>query len=79
MFVILGYETFLQERMRKAREMLGENNGDPRYELKGSIDAEKKLRTWMENSPFEEIMQWFYCVREVTARTKAGGCSGAWP
>jgi len=29
MFVALGYETFLQERMRQAEEKLGKENGDP--------------------------------------------------
>ena len=72
MFVTLGYVTFLQERMRAAKSVLGKPCGDPRHDLKGNLDAEKKLKSWMEKSTLEEIMQWFDCVREVTARTKAG-------
>jgi hypothetical protein len=72
MFVALGYETFLQERMRQAEEKLGKENGDPHHDLKGTLEAENKLRAWMQNSTFEEILTWFDCVREVTVKTKTG-------
>lgn len=72
MFVTLGYVTFLQERMRAAKAVLGKPNGDPKHDLKASLDAESKLRIWMENISLDGIMEWFDCVREVTAKTKAG-------
>lgn len=70
MFVALGYETFLQERMRQAEEKLGKENGDPHHDLKGTPEAENKLRSWMQNNTFEEILTWFGCVREVTVKNK---------
>jgi hypothetical protein len=58
-FVSLCYYEYLSEEIRKMKESLAKPNGDKKHDSKVNIDLEKKLRTWLCNTPLYLILQWF--------------------
>lgn len=63
-FVSLCYYEYLSEQTRQIRSSLGKQGADdPRP--KNIIEAEEKLKRWMENTPLYLQLQWFDAIEEV--------------
>jgi len=64
-FVSLCYYEYLSEEIRKLKESLAKPNGDPKHDSKANLDLEKKLKTWLKNTPLYLMLQWFDTVESV--------------
>lgn len=63
-FVALCYYEYLSEQIRQIKSSLGKQGCDgPR--TKETTEAEKRLRSWMENTPLYLQLQWFDVIEEV--------------
>lgn len=63
-FVALCYYEYFGEQIRQIRSSLGKQRpNDTR--TKKIIEAEEKLRNWMENTPLYLQLQWFDAIEEV--------------
>ncbi len=84
-FVALCYYEYYSNEIRKLRQLLGRANGEPSHDMKGNLDDEKALGTWLANTPIYLQLQWFDTVEctkvsselrnkrwstEITARDK---------
>lgn len=69
-FVALCYYEYFSEELRKLKSVLGKENGDPKHDLKTNLSAERKLLTWLKNTPVYLVLQWFDVVEEVDISTK---------
>lgn len=65
-FVALCYYEFFGEEIRKLKQSLGLKTGDPEHDKKTSLDAEKKLLSWLNKTPLYLQLQWFDTVESVT-------------
>lgn len=72
-FVSLCYYEYFSEEIRKLKQSLGIETGDPDHDKKAVIDAEKGLRSWLNNTPLYLQLQWFDTVEsiDVSAKQKA--------
>lgn len=68
-FVSLCYYEYLSEQIRQIKSTLGKQGSDD-MRAKETIEAEKKLRSWMENTPLYLQLQWFDVVEEVTVSSE---------
>ncbi|MCF0253633.1 MAG: transposase [Duodenibacillus sp.] len=68
-FIALGYYSFFQEKLKELKAGLGEPNGDPEHDLKTNLDAETKLKKWMEQRSLTQILDWFDCKKETVIMT----------
>lgn len=64
-FVALCYYEYINEKLRQMKERLGVENGDPKHDLKTNINKEKKLKSWLVNTPTYLILQWFDTLESV--------------
>jgi transposase len=64
-FVALCYYEYFGNEVRKLKQVLGKKNGDNRHDKKTVIDAENKLKSWLENTPIYLQLQWFDTVESV--------------
>ena len=64
-FVALCYYEYINEELRQMKERLGVENGDPKHDLKTNINKEKKLKSWLVNTPTYLILQWFDTLESV--------------
>ena len=71
-FVALCYLEFFAEKVQALKDSLGQENGDEAPDKKQQLDAEKKLRTWLENTSLHHVLQWFDTVEstEVSAKQR---------
>lgn len=69
-FVSLCYYEYLSEAIRQVKAALSKENGDPKHDSKGSLALEKKLKSWLDNTPVYLALQWFDTVEEVKVSTK---------
>jgi len=69
-FVFLCYYEYFSEEIRKLKESLGIQTGEPEHDKKAVIDAEKKLKSWLNNTPLYLQLQWFDTVESVDVSTK---------
>jgi transposase len=69
-FVALCYYEYLSDVIRKLKEVLGVKNGDPKHDAEANIKLEKKLKSWLENTPIYLVLQWFDTVESVKVSTK---------
>lgn len=68
-FVSLCYYEYLSEQLRQIKDSLGRRGpDDPR--TKETIEAEERLRSWMENTPLYLQLQWFDAIEEVKVSTE---------
>ena len=65
-FVALCYYEYFANEIRKMKAFLGVPNGDPTHDTAKNLDLEKKLKTWLENTPVYLVLQWFDAVEDVT-------------
>ena len=69
-FVSLCYYEYLNEAIRQIKATLAKENGDPEHDTKANLALEKKLRSWLDNTPIYLALQWFDTVEEVKVSTK---------
>ena len=69
-FVSLCYYEYFNEEIRRLKQSLGKNNGDAEHDTKAVLDAENKLRSWLENTPLYLQLQWFDTVESVEVSNK---------
>ena len=64
-FIALCYYEYLSEAVRHMKKSLGVLNGDHDHDLKQNIDLEKKLKSWLDNTPIYLQLQWFDAIEGV--------------
>lgn len=64
-FVALCYYEYISEAVRKMKLALGRLTGNPAIDTKTRIDQEKKLRSWLQNTPLYLQLQWFDAIEGV--------------
>jgi transposase len=65
-FVALCYYEYLSNEIRKMKAVLGVPNGDIAHDTSKVLNLERKLKTWLENTPVYIVLQWFDAVEDVT-------------
>lgn len=64
-FVAMCYYEFLSERLRQLKMVLGTTTGDEKHDNKAVLEAERRLKAWIENTPVYLQLQWFDTVENV--------------
>lgn len=64
-FISLCYYEYLSESIRKMKLSLGVISGDHDHDLKQNLDLEKKLKSWIDNTPIYLQLQWFDAIEGV--------------
>lgn len=68
-FIALCYYEYLNEQLRRLKEVLGRKNGDSDHDTKAVLDDEKKLLAWIKDKPLYLLLQWFDTVEETRVST----------
>jgi len=69
-FITLCYYEFLSEKVRNIKLELGKTSDQSVNKSKQQIDLEKKLKSWMENTPIYLQLQWFDVIEGVEISSK---------
>lgn len=69
-FVALCYYEYLSEQIREMKLTLAVENGDPEHDSKENMKTEKKLKSWLKNTPVYLALQWFDVIEEVNVSSK---------
>jgi transposase len=69
-FIALCYYEHLSEEVRKMKLSLGKETGDPEHDTKAVLGLEKKLKSWLDNTPLYLQLQWFDVVEGVEVSSK---------
>ena len=69
-FVALCYYECLYNKIRNMKQVLGVKNGDPIHDTAENIKLEKKLKSWLENTPLYVILQWFDAIESTVVSSK---------
>jgi len=64
-FIALCYYEYLSDKIRSMKATLGQKNGDAKHDIAKTLKLEKKLKTWLENTPIYGVLQWFDTVEGV--------------
>lgn len=64
-FVAMCYYEYFSEQLRQLKMKLGMPNGDEKHDTKAVLEAERKLKSWIENTPIYLQLQWFDTVENV--------------
>ncbi len=64
-FIALCYYEYFSETIRKIKLSLGIINGVHDHDLKVNLDLEKKLKSWLHNTPIYLQLQWFDVIEGV--------------
>ena len=64
-FVALCYYEYLSNEIRNMKAVLGIKNGDSVHDSAKNIKLEKKLKSWLENTPIYGVLQWFDAVEGI--------------
>ena len=64
-FVAMCYYEYFSEELRQIKLTLGTTTGDGKHDTKVVLEAERKLKAWMENTPIYLQLQWFDTVENV--------------
>ena len=64
-FIALCYYEYLSNEIRNMKAVLGEKNGNPEHDTSDVLKLEKRLKSWLENTPVYGILQWFDAVEGV--------------
>lgn len=68
-FIALCYYEHFSGEINRMKNTLGIPNGEHDHDLKVNLDKEKKLKTWIENNPIQEIFDWFDAVEKIDVTT----------
>jgi transposase len=69
-FVALCYYEYLSNEIRNIKELLGNKNGDPEHDTAVNLSLEKKLKSWLDNTPTYLVLQWFDTVEGINVSSK---------
>ena len=69
-FIALCYYEYLSNEIRNMKKLLGVKNGNPKHDTQTNLSLEKKLKSWLENSPIYLVLQWFDTVEGVNVSSK---------
>jgi len=69
-FVALCYYEYLGNEIRNIKLSLGTKNGDPKHDTEAILKLERKLKSWLDNTPIYIILQWFDTVEGVKVSSK---------
>ncbi|MDR1165982.1 MAG: transposase [Deltaproteobacteria bacterium] len=69
-FVALCYYEYLSEEIRHMKKQLGIKNGEPVHDESANLLIEKKLKSWLDNSPIYLVSRWFDTVDCVKISSK---------
>ena len=64
-FVAMCYYEFFSEQLRQLKKSLGTATGDEKHDTKVVLEAERKLKAWIDNTPVYLQLQWFDTVENV--------------
>ena len=64
-FVAMCYYEFFSEQLRQLKKSLGTATGDEKHDTKAVLEAERKLKAWIDNTPVYLQLQWFDTVENV--------------
>ena len=70
-FVSLCYYEYFSEQVRKLKASLGKKTNSE-HNTKAVIDAENKLKSWLENTPLYLQLQWFDAIENVSISSVLG-------
>jgi len=71
-FESLSYYEYFSDQVRKLKGSLGKMTGNPEHDTKAVINDEKKLKSWLENTPLYLQLQWFDAVESVSISSVLG-------
>lgn len=68
-FAALSYEDYLRFQISRMKEDLGKGTNEPGHNTKEILGMELKLKKWLEDTSFSNILRWFdaYETTEVSA------------
>jgi hypothetical protein len=69
-FVSLCYYEYFSNEIRNMKKTLGLKNGNLEHDTANNLNLEKKLKTWLNNSPIYIVLQWFDTVESVNVSSK---------
>ena len=69
-FVALCYYEYLANEIRKMKAILAVPNGDPTHDSAKNLELERKLKSWLENTPIYQTLQWFDTVESIKVSSK---------
>jgi len=70
-FVALCYYEYLSDKVRSIKLRLGmEHDESGQQKTKQRINLEKKLKSWLENTPLYLQLQWFDVLEGVNVSSK---------
>ena len=64
-FVAMCYYEFFCEQLRLLKMRLGVATGDEKHDTKAVLEAERRLKAWIDNTPVYLQLQWFDTVENV--------------
>ena len=67
-FVALGYEDYLRFKIGQMKVELGRKTGDPKHDTKDKLKLETRLKKWLVDTSFSNVLRWFdaYETTEVS-------------
>ena len=68
-FVALCYYEYFSKKIRELKTVLGLKNGDYNHDLKQNLDKEKALKSWLDSTSIQEILDWFDAVEKPEVST----------
>jgi transposase len=69
-FIALCYYEYLSNEIWNMKKSLGVKNGDSKHDAENNLKLEKKLKSWLENTPVYLVLQWFDVVEGVKVSSK---------
>ncbi|MBQ0081298.1 MAG: hypothetical protein KBS95_07130, partial [Alistipes sp.] len=71
-FITLCYYEYFSEKLRQVKSTLGITNGDKAHDTKENLEMERKLFSWISNTPIYAQLQWFDIVENVNISAALG-------
>ena len=68
-FVALCYYEYFSKELKTLKTTLGFENGDHEHDLKETLNKEKKLKSWLENTSMQEIFEWCDAIEKFDIAT----------
>jgi transposase len=71
-FVALCYYEYLINEIRNMKKSLGVMNGDPKHDSAANLKLEKKLKSWLDDTPIYIVLQWIDVIKggKVSSKQK---------
>lgn len=69
-FIALCYYEYYSNEIHRLKQLLGEPDGSAGHDTKGNFDAEKELKSWLQNTPIYLQLQWFDTVETTTVSSE---------